>query len=137
MFRSQDIQAFVFITIPWFTESVTSRRVLVLETRYIFEYIFWTTTHEITFSKCSKMFYNNILSTIMVTLLRAHIYLSYTSFPGFFIGVWSVGESVPQLDRGISKILMGEGLTFWISNWLSWTWIVNSCKNACRRQMSV
>ena len=48
MFRSQDIQFFVFLAIPLFTESVTSRWILVHETRYIFEYIFWTTTHEIT-----------------------------------------------------------------------------------------
>ena len=39
MFRSQDIQVFAFLTIPW---------VLVHETRCIFEYIFWTTTHEVT-----------------------------------------------------------------------------------------
>ena len=49
MFYSQDIRVFVFSTnIPWFTESVTLRWVLVHETRYIFEYIFWTTTHEVT-----------------------------------------------------------------------------------------
>ena len=48
MFCSEDIQVFVFLTIPWFTESVTSRWVLVHETRYIFEYIFWTITHEVT-----------------------------------------------------------------------------------------
>ena len=48
MFRSEDIKVFVFLTIPWFTKSVTSRWVLVHETRYIFEYIFWTTTHEVT-----------------------------------------------------------------------------------------
>ena len=46
MFRSQDIQDFVFLTIPWLTKSVTSRRVLVHETRCIFEYTFWTTNHE-------------------------------------------------------------------------------------------
>ena len=45
MFRSQDIQVFVFLTISWFTKSVTSRWVLVHEIRCIFEYIFWTTTH--------------------------------------------------------------------------------------------
>ena len=48
MFRSQDIQVFVFLAILWFTKSVTSRWVFVHETRYIFEYIFWTTTHEVT-----------------------------------------------------------------------------------------
>ena len=48
MLPSQDIQVSVFLTIPLFTESVTSRWVLVHETRYIFEFIFWTTTHEIT-----------------------------------------------------------------------------------------
>ena len=46
MFRSQDIQVFVFLTISWFTKSVTSGWVLVHETRCISEYIFWTTTHE-------------------------------------------------------------------------------------------
>ena len=53
MFRSQDIQVFLFLTIPWFTESVTSRWVLVHETSYIFEYIFWTTTHGVT--KCGQL----------------------------------------------------------------------------------
>ena len=47
MFRSQDIQVFVFLIIPWFTKSVTSWWVLVHETGCIFEYIFWTTTHEV------------------------------------------------------------------------------------------
>ena len=36
-FRSQDIQAFVFLTIPLFTKSVTSR--LVHKTGCIFKYI--------------------------------------------------------------------------------------------------
>ena len=45
LFRSQDIQVFVFLTIPWFTKSVTSWWVLVHETGCIFEYIFWITTH--------------------------------------------------------------------------------------------
>ena len=48
MFCSQDIQVFVFLTIPWFTKSVKSWWVLVHETRCIFECIFWTTTHEVT-----------------------------------------------------------------------------------------
>ena len=48
MFRSQDIQVFVFLTIPSFTEFVTSQQVLVHETRHIFGYIFLTTTHEVT-----------------------------------------------------------------------------------------
>ena len=48
MFRSQYFQVFVFLTFSWFAESVTSRWVLVLESRYIFEYIFWTTTHKVT-----------------------------------------------------------------------------------------
>ena len=48
MFRSEDTQVFVFLTIPWFTKSVTSRWALVYETRCIFEYIFWTTTQEVT-----------------------------------------------------------------------------------------
>ena len=46
MFRSQNIQVFVILTIPWFTKSVTSRWVLVHEIRCIFEYMFWTTNHE-------------------------------------------------------------------------------------------
>ena len=41
VFSSQDIQVFVVLTIPWFTKSVH-------ETRCIFEYIFWTTTHKVT-----------------------------------------------------------------------------------------
>ena len=45
MFHSEDIQVFAFLTIPWFTKSVTSRWVLVHETRCISEYIFWTTNH--------------------------------------------------------------------------------------------
>ena len=39
MFRSQDIQIFVLLTIPWFTRSVTSL-VLVHETKCTLEYIF-------------------------------------------------------------------------------------------------
>ena len=46
MFCSQDIQVFVFLTIPCITKSVTSRWVLVHETRCIFEYIFWTKAHK-------------------------------------------------------------------------------------------
>ena len=38
VFCSQVIQVFVFLTIPWFTKSVTSGWVLVRETRCIFEY---------------------------------------------------------------------------------------------------
>ena len=45
MLRSQDIKVFVFLTIPWFTKSVTSWWVLVHKTGCIFEYIFWATTH--------------------------------------------------------------------------------------------
>ena len=46
MFRFQDIQVFVFLTIPpWFTKSVTSWWVLEHKTGCIFEYIFWTATH--------------------------------------------------------------------------------------------
>ena len=48
IFRSQGIQVFVFLTIIWFTKSASSRWVLVHETTYIFEHIFWTTTHEVT-----------------------------------------------------------------------------------------
>ena len=48
MFCSQDIQVFVFLHIPWFTNSVMSRWVLVHKATYIFEYIFWATTHEVT-----------------------------------------------------------------------------------------
>ena len=48
MLCSQDIQVFIFLAIRWFTKSVTSQWVLVHETRCIFEYIFWTTTHEVT-----------------------------------------------------------------------------------------
>ena len=46
MFRSQDMQVFLFLTIPWFIKLVTSWWVLLHETGCIFEYIFWTTTHE-------------------------------------------------------------------------------------------
>ena len=46
MFHSQDNQVFVFLTISWFSKSVTSRWVLVHETRCIFEYIFWTKAHK-------------------------------------------------------------------------------------------
>ena len=44
MFRSRDI--LIFLTIPWFTKSVTSWWVLAHKTGCIFEYIFWTTTHK-------------------------------------------------------------------------------------------
>ena len=40
--------SFAFLTILWFTISVTSQWVLVHETRYLFEYIFWITTHQVT-----------------------------------------------------------------------------------------
>ena len=45
MFRSQDIQVFVFLSIPWFSKSVMSWWILVHETGCIFEHIFWTTIH--------------------------------------------------------------------------------------------
>ena len=45
MFRSQDIQIFVFSTILWFTKSVTSWWKLLNGKKRIFEDIFWTTTH--------------------------------------------------------------------------------------------
>ena len=48
IFRSQNIQVFVFLTIPRSTKSVTSWRVLAHETRCIFDYIFQTTAHKIT-----------------------------------------------------------------------------------------
>ena len=48
MFLSQYIQVYVFSTIPWFAESLMSQWVLVHETRCTFEYVFWTTTHEVT-----------------------------------------------------------------------------------------
>ena len=52
MFCSQDIQVFVLLTIPWFTKSVTSRwdkvTRCIFETRWIFEYIIWTTNDEVT-----------------------------------------------------------------------------------------
>ena len=41
IFHFQDIQVFVFLTIPWFNTSVASWWVLVHETGYIIEYIFW------------------------------------------------------------------------------------------------
>ena len=47
IFCSQDIQVFVFLTIPWFTKHVMSWWVLVHDTGFIFEYIFWTTTHKV------------------------------------------------------------------------------------------
>ena len=43
MFRFQDIQVFIFLTISWFTKSVMSWWVLVLETVH-----FWITTHTVT-----------------------------------------------------------------------------------------
>ena len=48
MFRYQDIQVFVFLTIPLFTRSVMSLWVLLHKTRWIFEYISLTTTHYVT-----------------------------------------------------------------------------------------
>ena len=55
-FHSQYIQVFVFLTIPWFTKSVTSWWVLVQETGFI-EYIFWTTTPY--FTKLGQLIYIN------------------------------------------------------------------------------
>ena len=48
IFRSQSHQGFVFLTIPWFTKSVKSWWVSLNQTGCIFEYIFWTRTHEVT-----------------------------------------------------------------------------------------
>ena len=55
VFLFQDIQVFVFLTIPWLTKSVTLWWVSVHETGCIFEYFFepqpqhfWTTTHSVT-----------------------------------------------------------------------------------------
>ena len=55
MFLFQDIQVFVFLTIPWLTKSVTLWWVSVHETGCIFEYFFepqalhfWTKTHSVT-----------------------------------------------------------------------------------------
>ena len=45
MFGSQDVQAFVYMAIQWFTKSMLPQWVLVHETGYIFEYSVWTTTH--------------------------------------------------------------------------------------------
>ena len=39
------IQVLVFLAIPWFTKSMMSWWVLVHETGWIFEHIFWTTTN--------------------------------------------------------------------------------------------
>ena len=47
MFCSQNIQVFVFLTIPWFSKSVNSWCVLVNETGCIFQHIFWTRTHKV------------------------------------------------------------------------------------------
>ena len=54
MFHSQDIEVFVFLTTPWFNKSVTSWWVLAHETRCIFDYIFWTTTHQVIKLRQSK-----------------------------------------------------------------------------------
>ena len=48
MFCSQYIQVFVILTIPWFSKSKMWWWVLVCEIGCIFQYIFWTTTHELT-----------------------------------------------------------------------------------------
>ena len=48
MFLCQDIQVFKFLAIPRFSKSVTSWKILVHKTGWIFEYIFWTTTHYLT-----------------------------------------------------------------------------------------
>ena len=48
MFHSQDIPAFVFLTMPWFTKSVMPWWVLEHETKSIFEYVFWATTYKVT-----------------------------------------------------------------------------------------
>ena len=89
MFRSQDIQVFVFLTIPWFTKSVTSRWVLVHETRCIFEYIFWTTTHEVT--KLGQLIdiskdNNSVISwTIKRTETRVQVLFNLATCPNYSI----------------------------------------------------
>ena len=45
MFCFQDIQVFIFLTIPWLTKPVTLWWVLVHKTGCIFEHIFWTIPH--------------------------------------------------------------------------------------------
>ena len=57
MVRFQDIHVFSFLTIPWFTKSVTSWWVIVHETGCIYEYKFWTTTHYVT--KLSQLIHIN------------------------------------------------------------------------------
>ena len=88
MFRSQDIHLFVFLTIPWFTESVTPRWALVHETRYIFEYIFWTTAHEVT--KLGQLIGTNkgnnfsiIFWTIWRTGVRSQVLFNLASCPNY------------------------------------------------------
>ena len=41
LFCSRDIQVFIFLTVSWFSKHVTSWWVLVHETGWIFEYIFF------------------------------------------------------------------------------------------------
>ena len=71
MFRSQDIQVFVFETISSFTKSVKSWWVLIHVMGCIFEYIFWTTTHSVTILgqliDISKKYFSGILWTIWRT----------------------------------------------------------------------
>ena len=57
MVRFQDIHVFSFLTIPWFTKSVTPWWVIVHETGCIYEYKFWTTTHYVT--KLSQLIHIN------------------------------------------------------------------------------
>ena len=51
VFRSQDTQFLVFLTIPWFTKFMVSSSILLHEDWCIFKYIFWTTTQVTKFGR--------------------------------------------------------------------------------------
>ena len=83
MFCSQDIQVFVFLTIPWFTKSVTSRWVLVHEIRCIFEYISSTTNHEVTKLGQLIQWFLLIFWTIWETGARFQALFNLTTCPNY------------------------------------------------------
>ena len=91
MFSSQDIQVFVFPTIPRFAKSLMSWWVLEHETRCICECIFWTTTHEVTklgqlidISKCNN-FQCIIFLTIWRTGARFQVIFNLATCPNYSI----------------------------------------------------
>ena len=80
MFRFQDFQVFVFLTIPWFTKFVTSWWVLVHETGCIFLWIYLLNHNSL---------YHETWST--------YKYKEGKEFSGIFCVIWKTGAKFQVL----------------------------------------